>query len=120
VLDERDPGPGAGATGDGGVGRAAAPDTRAEFGGVAGAARGAASRARAAARQPVPAGWKASTGQLPLEPVQVSAASHTAVAARHDVPATSNWQLAVQQALFAAALSHASPGSTTPFPHVAR
>src|SRR5205807_9543788 len=40
--------------------------------------------------QAVPAAFFASAGQLALEPVQVSATSHSPAAARHVVPAATN------------------------------
>src|SRR5439155_15925905 len=60
----------------------------------------------------------ASTGQVPLAPVHVSAGSHSPAEGRQSVPASSNWQVGEQQSP-ASRLpsSHSSPGSSIPFPH---
>src|SRR5439155_13567498 len=69
--------------------------------------------------QVVPAVLTASTGQVALEPVQLSARSHSLTAARHTVAAVTNVHVAVQQEPdwpFCGPRSHCSPASTWPSP----
>ena len=68
--------------------------------------------------QDVPLGERASAGQAPLDPAQVSDGSHTPVEDRQTVPPFSNWHEDEQQSPFVwFPSSHCSPVSTTPFPH---
>src|SRR5262245_21207081 len=74
-----------------------------------------------AARQAVLDGRNESAGQTPLDPVHVSATSQVPADGRQIVAAAANVHAVVQQppaVPLSGPASHASPGSTTPSPHV--
>src|SRR4029453_14295 len=81
------------------------------------------SHAPAEARHSRPRGWKPSTGQSPLAPLQVSVTSQDATAGRQIACSVLNSQSVVQHEdaePLAPARSHCSPPSTTPSPHTAK
>ena len=78
------------------------------------------SQVPAEALQTVVEGSKASAGQDPEVPVQVSAVSQVPAEARQVVPELSYWQVEEQQSPSAVLLSsHCSPDSTVPLPQTA-